>query len=69
MTVSIGLGRVGSNFFSLIVGWIGLGQLTDGLGWVTQNGPMDNSEVLPYSFPLRNAVRNFNWRFEIFELK
>jgi len=34
MTVSIGLGRVGSNFFSLVVGWVGLGQSADGLGWV-----------------------------------
>jgi len=25
------------------VGWVELGQLADGLGWVTQNGPMDNS--------------------------
>jgi len=32
MTVSIGLGRVGSIFFTC-----------SGLGWVTQNGPMDNS--------------------------
>jgi len=37
MTVSIGLGRVGSNFFSLVVVWVGLGR-------VTQNGPMDNSD-------------------------
>jgi len=34
MTVSIGLGRVGS-IFSLVVGWVGLGQLADGLGWVS----------------------------------
>jgi len=34
MTVSIGLGRVGSNFFSLVVGWVGFGQSADGLGWV-----------------------------------
>ena len=30
MTVSIGLGRVGSNFFSLVVGQVGLGQSADG---------------------------------------
>jgi len=44
MTVSIGLGRVGSKFFhcsglgwvSQLTGWVGSGQ-------VTQNGPMDNS--------------------------
>ena len=36
MTVSIGLGRVGSNFFTC-----------SGLGWVTQNGPMDNSDFDP----------------------
>jgi len=33
MTVSIGLGRMGP-FFSLVLGWIGLGQSADGLGWV-----------------------------------
>ena len=32
MTVSIGLGRVGPNFFSLLV--VGLGQSADGLDWV-----------------------------------
>jgi len=47
MTVSIGLGRVGSKFFSLVVGWGRLGQSADGLGWVTKNGPMDNSAVRP----------------------
>jgi len=30
MTVSIGLGPI----FSLVVGWVGLGQSADGLGWV-----------------------------------
>jgi len=30
MTVSIGLGPN----FSLVVGWVGLGQSADGLGWV-----------------------------------
>jgi len=34
MTVSIGLGRVRSIFFAC-----------SGLGWVTQNGPMDNSDT------------------------
>jgi len=32
MTVSIGLGRVGSKFFHLQ--WVGLGQSADGLGWI-----------------------------------
>jgi len=27
------------------VGWVGLGQSADGLGWVTRNGPMDNSAI------------------------
>jgi len=30
MTVSIGLGPI----FSIVVGWVGLGQSGDGLGWV-----------------------------------
>ena len=30
MTVSIGLGPI----FSLVVGWVELGQSADGLGWV-----------------------------------
>jgi len=34
MTVSIGLGRVGSKFFSLLMGWVGFGQSANGLGWV-----------------------------------
>jgi len=34
MTVSIGLGRVGSNFFSLIVGWVGLDWVSQLMGWV-----------------------------------
>ena len=35
MTVSIELGRVGSNFFTCSgLGWVGLGQLADGLAWV-----------------------------------
>ena len=25
------------------MGWVGLGQSADGFGWVTGNGPMDNS--------------------------
>jgi len=32
MTVSIGLGRVGSNF-SLVVGWVGLGWASQLMGW------------------------------------
>ena len=43
MTVNIGLSRVGSKFFSLVVGWVGLGR-------VTQNGPMDNSDSTAVSF-------------------
>jgi len=39
MTVSIGFGRVGSKFFPLVVGWVGLGQSADGLGWVTKMDP------------------------------
>ena len=38
--------------FPLVVGWAGLGQSADGLGWVTQNGPMDNSGLPPVSAPL-----------------
>ena len=45
MTVSIGLGRV--QIFPLVVGWAGLGQSADGLGWVTRSRPMDNSAPSP----------------------
>jgi len=44
MTVSIGLGQVGSNFFHLW--WFGL-------GGVTQNGPTDNSASAPPWRPAR----------------
>jgi len=30
----IELGRVGPNFFPLVVGWVGLSQSVDGLGWI-----------------------------------
>jgi len=41
MTVSIGLGWFGSNFFLLAVGWVGLGQSPDGLDWIGSH-KMDN---------------------------
>jgi len=44
MTVIIGLGWVGlgPHFFTCSgLGWVG--QSANGLGWVTLNGPMDNS--------------------------
>jgi len=28
----------------VVSGWVGSGQSADGLGWVTQNGFMDNSD-------------------------
>ena len=31
--------------FSLVVGWVGLRQSADGLGRVTQNGPVDDSGI------------------------
>jgi len=49
MTVSIGLGRVGSKFFHLY--WVGLGQSADGLGWIGSH-KMD-----PWTTLWRAAVR------------
>ena len=37
--------------FPLVVGWVGLGQSADGLGWVTRNGPMDNCGRAVTSLP------------------
>ena len=62
MTISIGLGRVGSNF-SLVVGWVGSVSWWVGLCWVTQNGPMDNSELnWPATSWLRSTTRSIRFR-------
>ena len=51
MTVSI---RLGPNFFSCS----GLGQSADGLGWVTQNGPTDNSYWAIFRYILLQAKQD-----------
>jgi len=48
----VGLGPI----FSLVVGWVGLGQLADGLGWVTQNGPMDNSALYQFNQSINQSI-------------
>jgi len=53
----IGFGWV--QIFPLVVGWVGLGQSADGLGWVTQNGPTDNSGFLTttrYTIPRTHSL-------------
>jgi len=37
--------------FSLVVGWVEFGQSADGLGRVTENGPMDNSGIDDHIIP------------------
>ena len=58
MTVSIGLGRVGSNFL-LVVGWLSwVNQPIDWVGRVTQNGPMNNSGQ-PIQFLAETVVKSY----------
>ena len=45
MTVSIGLGPN----FPLVVGWVGLGQSADGLGWIGSH-KMDSCTTLSLGF-------------------
>ena len=48
MRSCIGLGRVRSKFFPLVVGWDGLGQSADGLGWIGSH-KIDPTTTLGYA--------------------
>ena len=56
MTVSIGLGRFWVQTFSLVVGFVGLGQSADGFGWVGSH-KMDPWTTLGQSEDSRAGTR------------